>query len=361
MWRSAALVIVLSQALAGCSLGGGGHASSSQVASPEKLGVLRQSFADPRAFHRAASTTAVDSVLPIALLRPQAPLASDRSIDSVWTSTGDTPGAKSIVVVWRSGVVETIDRWRCNCEAATHLKDMGGHSPFRFLVLRGAPAVTDQSFPGQRNQMMIGPVPPAVVKYGRPATVETIREGYRITLWRFGAHTQAGLLAAAQTLPLAHATFRVDGYEAGGEALGNWNGPRGIEVAPDGGATFGIGFALQNATGKPLTITGVNAMNGFIRLIGVHLRAYTPPSGSIAPTLIHRPYGATPERLEHVVRPNAWVAMQLDYRVRNPCITWAQTIYDRTVEVAYTQNGVDHVQEVPMVPLTITRRHAHCS
>jgi hypothetical protein len=359
MWRSVALVIVLSQVLAGCSLGGGGHASSSHVVSPKKLGVLRQSFADPRAFHRAASIRAVDSVLPIALLRPQAALASDRSIDSVWISTGETLGAKTIVVVWKSGVVETIDRWRCNCEAAANLKGLG--SPFRFIELRGAPAVTAPPRPGPPQEMMTGFVTPAQVKYGTPASVETIREGYRITLWRYGAHTQAGLLAAARTLPAAHRAFRVSGYEAGGAALGNWNGPRGVEVAPDGGATFGIGVALQNTTGGPLTITGVNAMNGFIHLIGVHLRAYTPPSGSAAPAFLHEPYNATPERLRSVLPSNAWAAMQLDFRVRNPCITWAQTIYDRTVEVTYTQNGAGHIQEVPMVPLTINRHHAHCS
>ncbi|HSD02330.1 MAG TPA: hypothetical protein VLB81_08180 [Gaiellales bacterium] len=53
--------------------------------------------------------------------------------------------------------------------------------------------------------------------------------------------------------------------------------------------------------------------------------------------------------------------MHLDFRVRNPCITWAQTIYDRTVEVTYTLNGAEHIQEVSMVPLNINRHHAHCS
>ena len=108
-------------------------------------------------------------------------------------------------------------------------------------------------------------------------------------------------------------------------------------------------------------ITGVNAMNGLIHLIGVHLRAYTPPTGSAVPAFLHKPYDATPERLRFVLPSNAWAAMQLDFRVRNPCITWAQTIYDRTVEVTYTQNGAEHIQEVPMVPLIINRHHAHRS
>ena len=55
--------------------------------------------------------------------------------------------------------------------------------------------------------------------------------------------------------------------------------------------------------------------------------------------------------------------MQLDFQVRNPCIHLAQTIYDRAVEVAYTQgNHIVHLQEIPMVPLTITpRRDCHTS
>jgi len=164
-------------------------------------------------------------------VRPDAPLASDRSIDSVWISDAHPSGAHSIVLIWKSGVVETIERWRCNCQAETSLREMGHEKPFRFLMLRGAPAVTDQSFPGQAAAGLFGPIPEAEEKYGRPATVETLRDGYNITLWQYGAHTQAGLLAAARTLSVAHAGFQVRGYDAGGAALGDWNGPHGIDVA----------------------------------------------------------------------------------------------------------------------------------
>jgi hypothetical protein len=134
---------------------------------------------------------------------------------------------------------------------------MGHQKPFRFLMLRGAPAMTDPSDPGQRSQVMIGPVAPAEAAYGAPATIETIRGGYNVTLWQYGAHTQAGLIAAAQTLPVAHAAFQVSGYEAGGAALGDSNGRHGIDVAAQGGARFGIGVTLKDITGRPLRITGV--------------------------------------------------------------------------------------------------------
>lgn len=351
MWQRAAVVVVLCQVLAGCSLGGSSSGPSGPVASAAKLGVLRESFAEPRWYHRASSIAAVSQRLPIALVRPDAALASDRSLDSVWVSNAGLWRNTHIVLLWNSGVVETVDRWRCNCEASASLQDMGKRKPFRFLMLQGAPAITSPSAPRTRGAG--GLIARAEVAYGVPASVETIRDGYNITLYQYGAHTQPGLIAAARTLPVAHAAFGVRGYEAGGAVLGAWNGARGIHVAAKGGATFAIGVALKNVTGTPLTITGVNAINGFIRLVGVHLRPYTPPTGSATPLIAHRPYDATPERLDYVLRPNAWVGVQLDFRVRNPCVHWAQGIYDRTVEVAYTQGAITHIQEVPMVPLTI--------
>jgi hypothetical protein len=59
-----------------------------------------------------------------------------------------------------------------------------------------------------------------------------------------------------------------------------------------------------------------------------------------------------------MVKPNAWVGVQLDFRVRSPCVHWTGLTYDRVVEVAYTQEGIAHIQEIPMVPLTITHRRA---
>ena len=360
MWRSVAFVLVLAQALAGCSHGVSGTAPSAHLASGAKLRVLRASFADGQWYHEAASIAAASDRLPVAAVRPDAPLASDRSIDSVWISNADTWGERHIVLIWKSGVVETLERWRCNCEASASLKDMGHRKPFRFLMLRGAPAITAPSAPGPPRQVMIGPVSQAQEAYGVPASVETIRDGYNITLYEYGAHTQPGLIAAAGTLPVAHTAFRVSGYEAGGAALGDRNGAKGIDVAPQGGATFGIGVALKNVTRRPLMNTGVNALNGFIRLIGVHVRPHTPSTGSVAPLIMRRPYDATPGHLDYLLRPNHWAGLQLDFRIQDPCTPWAQTIYDRTVEVFYRQDG-SHIQAVPMVPLTITRATAAAS
>jgi len=357
MWRGIAAFGVVVVISTGCGGGSGAATPAVPAASAAKLGVLLNSFANPRSFHRAASLAGLSVHRPVALVRPDAPLASDRSIDSVWISDAHPSGAHSIVLIWKSGVVETIERWRCNCQAETSLREMGHEKPFRFLMLRGAPAVTDQSFPGQAAAGLFGPIPEAEEKYGRPATVETLRDGYNITLWQYGAHTQAGLLAAARTLPVAHAGFQVRGYDAGGAALGDWNGPHGIDVAPQGGARFGIGVALKNIAGRRLTITGVHTIPGFIRLVGIHLRRYTLPIGDAAGPMIARvPYDATPRRLDYRLGPKRWVGVQLDFEVRNPCIRWAQLVYDRTVEVDYTEDGRGgYIQEVPMVPLHIPR------
>jgi hypothetical protein len=323
------------------------------LASSAKLRILRESFANPQSHHRAGSIAEVARRLPIALVRPDAPLASDATIDSVWL--GDS-GGHSVVVIWKSGVVETITRWRCNCEAVAALKQLGHEKPFRFMMLGGAPALIAPSNPAQR--VRFGLVSRDTDAYGVPASVETIRDGYNVTFYRYGADALPGLLAAMSTLPPQPRVFEFYGSQAGGAALGNWDGAHGIDVAPQGGARFGIGVALKSVTGHPLTITGVNAINGFIRLVGTHVRAYTPPVGGlVGPSIIQPPYDDTSLTLSYELQPNTWAGLQLDFQIQNPCIPWSQTIYDRTVEVTYTQDGRAHIQEVPLVPLNITRAH----
>jgi hypothetical protein len=332
--------------------------AGAQLASPAKLRILREAFANPNSYHRAASIAELATQLPIAQVRPDAPLASDRMLDSVWLSTATNSGSRSITLIWKSGVVETIERWRCNCEAVTSLKQGGQRKPFRFMTLRGAPALTAPSDPAQRGERWLGPVSKANATYGVPASVETIRDGYNITFFRYGADALPGLIAAVRTLPTAQTAFDVNGYSAAGAALRNWDGAHGIDVAPLGGARFAIGVELKNVTGHPLTITGVHALNGFIKLIGTHVRAYTPPVGSaIGPGPIHPPYDATSPTLSYQLQPNRWAGLQLDFQIENPCTPWVQTIYDRTVEVTYTQDGRAHIREVPLVPLNITRSH----
>jgi hypothetical protein len=350
----AAVLVVL--AIAAHSRSNAPHATAAKPASAAERRILRETYADRRSFHLASSITQVSQQLPIALVRPDAALASDGSIDSVWISNADTSGQKSIVLIWKSGVVETIERWRCNCEALASLKHGGRRKPFHFMMLRGAPAMTAPSNPAQRGWR--GFVPPATAEYGVPASVETIRDGYNITFFRYGTDALPGLLAAVRTLPPAHAAFDVNGYEAGGAALGNWNGAHGIDVTLKAKARFGIGVALRNITTQPLSITGVHAINGFIRLIGTHIRPYTPPTGSaLGPPIVQRPYDATPPNLSYQLQPKTWAGLQLDFQIENPCTRWAQTIYDRTVEVTYTQDGHTHIEEVPLVPLNITRPH----
>ena len=355
------LLVVGVLAVAAHSRGNTPPAPAAPVASSAKLRVLRETFANPRFYRPAGSIAEVARHSPIALVRPDAPLASDATVDSVWVSTADMSGAHSIAVIWKSGVVETIERWRCNCEAVASLREGGQRKPFHFLFLRGAPAMSAPSDPAQRGEGFLGPIPQATMKYGAPASLETIRDGYNITFWRYGADTLPGLLAAARTLPPAQNAFEVNGYEAGGAALGDWNGGHGIDVRPQGGDQFGIGVAVKNVTGHPLTITGVHAINGFIRLIGTHFRPYTPPTGSaIGPPIPRAPYDATAPSLSYQLPPGQWVGLQLDFQIQNPCVHWSQTIYDRTVEVAYTQDGERHLQEVPLVPLNITRPQHSC-
>jgi hypothetical protein len=355
------LLVLGALAVAAHSRGNTPPAPAAPVASPAQLRVLRETYANHRFYRPAGSITELAGRLPIALVRPNAPLASDATVDSVWVSTAEESGAHSIAVIWKSGVVETIERWRCNCEAVASLREGGNRKPFHFLFLRGAPAMSAPSDPAQRGEGYLGPLPEATMKYGVPASVETIRDGYNVTFWRYGAGALPGLMAVARTLPPAQTAFEVNGYEAGGPALENWNGAHGIDVRPQGGARFGIGVALKNVTGHPLTITGVHALNGFIRLIGTHFRAYTVSTGSAAgQPITQAPYDATTPRLTHQLPPGKWVGLQLDFQIQNPCIHWSQTIYDRTVEVAYTQDGETHIQEVPLVPLNIKRPQGGC-
>jgi hypothetical protein len=368
MWRTAALIVVLTAvAAAGCSLEGHSAAApgapAAPVASPAKLRLLQQSFAGHQLFRRAASVSAVSKLLPIVRIRPHAKPASvsDASIDSVWLGNPMPSGARDATIIWKSGIVETLERWSCNCEAATSLRQMGHMKPFRFFTLRGAPAITAPSDPNANTAFRTGFVAPADFKYGIPASVETIRDGYRVTLWQYGPDAQAGLLAAARTLPAEHLGLRVGTHEIGGAALGDGHGPKGITVLPRGGARFGVGVALQNISGRPLTITGVKIIDGFIRLIGVEFRPYTPPSGSLltAP-FVHRPYAATPPLLHHTLQPGAWAGVQLDYQIMSPCVPWSSTIYEPTAEVTYTQPGwAGRIQDVRMIQLNITRHH-HC-
>jgi hypothetical protein len=158
--------------------------------------------------------------------------------------------------------------------------------------------------------------------------------------------------------PLMGNPFSEYGYEAGGPALGDWNGSDGIVVSPTPGARFGIGVAIRNASGSPMTITGVRGADGVISLTGVELRPYSPPTGGlVGPPIVRSPYDATGGVLRYRLPPGAWVAMELDFRISNPCAgipPRTHLVYDRSVGVVFSQDGRTHSHTVDSVPLNIT-------
>jgi hypothetical protein len=126
------------------------------------------------------------------LPRPNSPLASDRTLDSIWVS-----GSRHAVLIWKSGIVETIQPWACNCRLASFFS--GFPSDFKRYTIGGYPAVAHSSDP--EPPLFIGIEGLAERKYGVPASVETVRSGFRVTLWWYGARTLPGLLDVARTLP----------------------------------------------------------------------------------------------------------------------------------------------------------------
>ncbi len=164
--------------------------------------------------------------------------------------------------------------------------------------------------------------------------------------------------APTSASPFTGNPFSQYGYEAGGPALGDWNGSYGIVVSPTRGARFGIGVAIRNVTGSVMTITGVHGAHGVIRLTGVQLRPYSPPTGSaVGPPITRSPYDATNRVLGYRLAPWDWVGMELDFRISNPCSghpPMTHLVYDRSVVVVFNQDGRTFSHTVESVPLNIT-------
>jgi hypothetical protein len=155
--------------------------------------VLRASFAPQSAYRRLPieRVTAGIPGLPVPLPRPNAALASDTTLDSVWIARN-----RNAVLIWKSGLVETIQLWRCHCTFASEFRR--SPSGFRHLTIGGSPALAHVSDP---HAISIGIETAAMRKYGTAAVVETIRSGLRIVLYQYGAETLPGLLDTARTLP----------------------------------------------------------------------------------------------------------------------------------------------------------------
>jgi hypothetical protein len=183
---------------------------SSAVGAPTvsaaKLAVLRQSFAPSQSSRRYATLAEVEAKVGFSVVRPQGRLASDANLDSIWASQ-----PHEVVLIWKSGVVETIKRWNCHCDP-TDLRKLP--KPFRYLAIRGWPAATAPSSPGKLiNQL--GVESSAEAKYGVPASVEVVHNGLDVVLFQYGRNVQPGLLAVADTLPARPPTSLTITYRHG--------------------------------------------------------------------------------------------------------------------------------------------------
>ena len=171
------------------------------TASPAKLAALRTSYATPS--YRQVSLASVEAGirgLPVPLPRPNSSLASDRTLDSIWVARNG-----NAVLIWKSGIVETIEPWNCRCTVASFFS--GFPRDFERYTIGGSPAIAHSSDPDP--PVFIGPETPAESKYGIPASVETVRSGFKVTLWAYGARTLPGLLEVARTLPADSASAQI--------------------------------------------------------------------------------------------------------------------------------------------------------
>jgi hypothetical protein len=169
-------------------------AAGTVTASPEQLAILRRSFSIPTSYHRVPVSSAAAGIpgLPYPLPRPDSPLASDRTLDSVWVANN-----RNAVLIWKSGVVELVQVWRCHCPLSSAFSRFppGGFKP---LTITGSDAV---AIAAGQPVPSIGPVSPAERKYGTPSAVEMIRSGLSVSLFQYGNGTLPGLIAAARTVP----------------------------------------------------------------------------------------------------------------------------------------------------------------
>jgi hypothetical protein len=238
------------------------------------LTLLRQSFA-PRPYYKPLVRNVIlDPSLGVSMPRPQAKLASDRTLDSAWVSE-----TSDLHLIWKSGVAETVRPFTCACTVSQFMSRFP--HDFRRLTVAGEPAIAHVSMPRQRG--VIGPETRLQERYGVPASVELIRQGMVIVLYRYGAHALPGLIEAAKTIPAGAADApKVTLPQAIGIAQRHWgqsparisalylpNGTPGYPVplwviyliggkicllphmGPGGCASHWIGVNINATTGKP--------------------------------------------------------------------------------------------------------------
>lgn len=141
-----------------------------------------------------------------------------------------------------------------------------------------------------------------------------------------------------------------------------WRSGGPLPVTGREGARFSLGLRVTNVTASPLTITGVHADVGVIRLVGYSAAAYGPvsPYDANAPVIIgdlYRPAVFHPYR----VIVAASFGLRLDFAIGscqgNP--VGSHLVYDRSVTVDFTQAGRLYTTRVPSVPLDLTVTN-HC-
>jgi hypothetical protein len=155
------------------------------------LGLLRQAFA-PRPYYKPLVLNVIrDPSLGVSIPRPQAKLASDQTLDSAWVSE-----TSDLHLIWKSGVAETVRPFTCACTVAQFMSRFP--HDFTRLTVAGEPAIAHASMP--RHRAFIGPESRVQERYGAPASVELIRQGLMIVLYRYGAHALPGLIDTARTI-----------------------------------------------------------------------------------------------------------------------------------------------------------------
>lgn len=150
------------------------------------------------------------------------------------------------------------------------------------------------------------------------------------------------------------------GWEAGGQALGEWDGSRGITVAYRPGASFGLQMALANPNGHAVTIEKITpdvASLGPIQYTGVRIQI--PPSrdrpgaaGELQP-----PFTPEPPFRPFTVQPGDWFGAGLHYTVEPTCTAanaGTTVTVNRTFTVTYRRDGRTVRSRYSGVPLNVT-------
>lgn len=153
---------------------------------------------------------------------------------------------------------------------------------------------------------------------------------------------------------------KLDGWEGGGTANGDWNGRAGITVAYRPGATGGLGFVLANPNGHPIVVESIAPAvpaGAPIRYTGARIQV--PPSRARPGTAAEfgKPYGPEPAFAPVTIRPGDWIGVSLHFAVARACTaaTAARTFQvDRTFVLTYRLRGETIRHRYTSVPLNLT-------